>query len=56
VCGKAIRRQRPFAIDLIETKRDHPQNNGECVSNRMYLRIRVTVVSVKYKEMWNIGG
>jgi hypothetical protein len=25
------------------------------VSNHMYFRIRVTVVSVRDKEMWNIG-
>ena len=55
MCRKAIQRQRPFGTDVIEIKRD-PQNHGESVSNRMYVRIRVTVVSVRVKEMWNIGS
>jgi len=55
VCRHSIRRQRALATDLIETKRDHPQNNGESVSNRIYVRIRVALVSVRDREMWNIG-
>ena len=51
MCPKSIRRRRPLATDLIESKRDRPQSNGESASNCMYISIRVAVVCVGDREM-----